>query len=373
MADVNRTDGRLVIPYVAGDQGTGRPLGTGIDFWSSPNIRLVRNEETADFMLPETWDDQKRQWDGSVDVSDPTIFTNPYYLMVRVWNRGDYVAEPKGDALPVRGLRLEGWVANYSVGGVGPDSAIARRTDPGGVLNYGNPTFEGSNRAVVQQGGWIVVQSDDFWVPHADDISQYNNGHVCLGANVYSEGGGVIGGGGGVIHLVDTAATYPKDGKPLSDRPAAIYISPTVDTHHGQRNLMITNRNPGQTLVRKVLLEVPATDRCPLEAEVALRPVRLEPGSEETVRFAAALGLSECHCPTDPLDNVSIDDNGDPSHEVGVCLQPGEQVWLTITVEPIEGEKPGDMVAFDIVTVDENTEKVYGAARMVVAVTSPEH
>ncbi len=60
---------------------------------------------------------------------------------------------------------------------------------------------------------------------------------------------------------------------------------------------------------------------------------------------------------------------GEPSG-VGIYLKPGERKWLTITVEPGENEKVGDIYAFDIITTEESNDKVYGAARMYVVVTA---
>ncbi|WP_338760176.1 hypothetical protein V7968_31330 [Nocardia vulneris] len=184
-----------------------------------------------------------------------------------------------------------------------------------------------------------MVRSNGFWKPQPGDIESYNEGHVCVGVNVFSEGGTI---GGGSVQVHPPRAAEPHD-------------------HPETAAAEVGSQGSGR---------VPAYDRCPLEAEVALRAIELEPGSEQLARIAADAGLSHHHCPTDPLENVSIDDCGDPSHEVGIYLKPGELEWLTITVEPGENEKVGDIYAFDIITTEESNDKVYGAARMYVVVTA---
>ncbi|RDI68159.1 hypothetical protein [Nocardia pseudobrasiliensis] len=355
--------GRLVVPYIAGDQGIGRPLPQPTVIWTSPNIRLVTKDQKAAFLKPEYWDDPTvPPWDGKVFLG------TAYYLLVRVLNRGDFSTEPHDVPMPLKGISMEGWVSNFAAGSIGPVSQIESPPDPD---NNGDSAFSGYNDGVVPPNGQLVVASSGFWVPQEGNIQKYNNGHVCIGVNVYSEGGDPIGGGGGVIHVTAEGEgdTYPADGKQLLARPVTTRLDMLDNTHHAQRNIMITPKPLGAKLVRKVLVEVPATDRCPLEAEVALRPAAVAQGSPELVRAAAAAGLNHHHCPPDPLENVSIDDNGDPSHEVGVYLKPGEQRWLTITVDAAENEKPGDIYVFDIVTTEEGNHKVYGAARMYVAVT----
>ncbi|MEU0876368.1 hypothetical protein [Nocardia brasiliensis] len=352
--------GRLVVPYMSGDRGTGRPLPQGTVIWVSPNIRLLTYEASEPFMDPAYWDSSEAGvFDGKVYVDEP------YYLLVRVFNRGDFAADPAGPQVPLRQIRMEGWVSNFAAGAIGPVSLIRTSPNP----EHGSPAFEGYNGGTVQPGQSIVVRSNGFWKPQPGDIESYNDGHVCVGVNVFSEGG-TIGGGSVEVQVQDTYATYEPDGKRLSDPPTSDRLDLLGDTHHGQLNLMITPKPLRQTLVRKVLVEVPAYDRCPLEAEVALRAVELDPGSEQLARIAADAGLSQHHCPTDPLDNVGIDDCGDPSHEVGIYLKPGERKWLTITVEPGENEKVGDIYAFDIITTEESNDKVYGAARMYVVVTA---
>ncbi|WP_433634307.1 hypothetical protein [Nocardia sp. CA-120079] len=354
-------NGRLVVPYLAGDQGTGRPLPEGSVIWESPNIRLLTYEESKPFMTSSHWDTSEAgTWNGKVFVGEP------YYLLVRVFNRGDFATEPHGPQVPLGRIRMEGWVSNFAAGAIGPSTVIKTSADPD---NDGTPAFQGFNAGVVQPGESIVVRSNGFWKPQAGDIGDYNDGHVCVGVNVYSEGG-TIGGAGLDVQVLDADATYEADGKALLDPPMSDRLDLLANTHHGQRNIMITPKPLRETLVRKVLVEVPAYDRCPLEAEVALRAVELAQGSAELAGIAATAGLSHHHCPTDSLENVSIDDCGDPSHEVGIFLKPGEQKWLTITVEPGEDEMPGDIYAFDIITTEEANNKVYGAARMYVVVTA---
>ncbi|MCM6771963.1 hypothetical protein NDR87_03280 [Nocardia sp. CDC159] len=353
-------NGRLVVPHVAGDQGSGRPLPQNTAVWASPNIRLVTRTDKPKYMNVAEWDRDENKWDGVVHVG------TAYFLLVRVFNRGDFATEPRGERTALKGISMEGWVSNFAAGPIGPVSQIDPPPDP----EHGDTAFSGSFAGVLEPGSEVVVASDGFWVPQTGDVEKYNDGHVCVGVNVYSRGGDPIGGGSGEVHLLDAAETYPADGKALLARPVTNKLDLLSDTHHGQRNISIDSKPLGQRLVRKVLVEVPATDRCPLEAEVALRPVALRTGSAEAAGIATALGLNDHECPPDPLENVSIDDCGEPSHEVGVYLQPGEKRWLTITVEPGEREKPGDIYAFDIITTEESNDKLYGAARMYVAVTA---
>lgn len=112
-----------------------RPLPTSDAYWTSPNIRLAAPNDVAGFTDPgnANWDSP---WDGHVNVG------TAYTLLVRVRNTDSTVR-----AAP---LHLNGWVSDYTAGGVGPASAI--------LDSSGNPIqFVGADDTTDLQPGGMVV------------------------------------------------------------------------------------------------------------------------------------------------------------------------------------------------------------------------
>lgn len=108
----------------------------------------------------------------------------------------------------------------------------------------------------------FVLVSNELWTPTGTELA-INGGHVCAAVNVWADA---------------TAGEIPTpvDGQSLFNS----FLDPSCDRKYGQRNLMIVPKPPGLRLRENIMLMVPATDRCPLRAEVATRRVMLEEGRD---------------------------------------------------------------------------------------------
>lgn len=321
-------------------------------YWASPNIRLVPAGEVDKWLDPSHWNGK------DLVVQDVQIDTD-YKLVVRVRNT---------DVTTRRSITLEAWVADLNAGS-GPAHVI--RMFPKSTTDFRTVTFKTDLISSADEvppmdpanpddpTKMAVLVGREIWRPNSDQLV-YNKGHVCLIANIWTPG---TSGGEGLVGT-------PAEGGPVGNGN----VSPFCDRRHGQENLQIIPRALGATETRTVMVGVPATDRCPLEAEVAIKAIKLAQGDPQLAGLAAHLGHSgEHHCPPDddPMETVTIDDNGDPSHELGICLKPGETTAVELTVAPYAGEKPGDIYAFDLTTTDESDHSVFGGARFYVMVTAP--
>lgn len=317
-------------------------------FWVSPNIRLVPIGELDLWKNPQ-------HWNGKDLIVQKVEIGTAYKLVVRVRNT---------DVTYRRNITLEAWVADLNAGS---GSAAAIRRFPNSTTDRSKVSFKTdlihSAQEVPPQNPadpddptkMAVLVGRETWTPNAEQL-QYNGGHTCLIANVYTEGSSD-----------ERIAATPSEGEPLGIGD----VRPYCDRRHGQLNLDIVYRTVGTTETRTVMVGVPATDRCTLEGEVALKAVQLTQGEPQLAGLATHAGLTSHHCPDDPMETVTIDDNGDPSHELGICLEPGENIPVALTIAPYDSEKPGDIYAFDMITTDESNDSIYGAARFFVLVTDP--
>jgi hypothetical protein len=370
MAPTTNTKG-LLIGYAdpATDNGD-RPLPGGAAFWVSPNIRLATSAEVATLVNPATW--ETTAWDGTVTTG------TAYSLLIRLRNTDATVER--------HNLNLEGWVADYTAGGVGPGSAILQ--DPTQPPGPTNPvvSFNGFNFGPLPAGDpanpgdptlMRVLISNQQWTP-TDAQTTVNGGHVCVAVNVFAEAdSGATGGGGDGVILAAAVAT-PQDG----ERLLGAFIDPIGDRKHGQRNIMIVARVAGTTETRTVMVQVPATDRCPLVAEVTLRPVIFAGGEATLGRVPELADAARAHTggrlalPGYPLPQCAGMSDGHHDHDrdhdkMRVKLDPGERADLTLKFKPAKDERPGDVQTFDVLTQDTVNHQLVGAARVFVLVTDP--
>lgn len=323
-------------------------------FWVSPNIRLVPVDQVT------TWQDPAH-WNGNDLTVEQVDTITQYKLMVRLRNSGTRT---------LKRLTMQGWVSSLNAAGPGPDFAILADPDQpfdpqrNPQISFTTDLSMSASEVKPQDpanpdnpANMAVLVSKETWQPNAKQLAR-NGGHVCLILNVYAQ-----------ATPGEEGSGTPGDG----DAFIGTYIQPYCDRRQGQRNLNIIARPAGTTATRTVMVGVPRTDRCPLEAEVALKQLVVQQGAADLVTLAAKAGLPEHHCPPEdtPFDAVTIDDNGDPSHELGIVLQPGQQRDVVVTVAPYDNEKPGDVYAFDLVTTTESDHSIYGAARFYVMVTAP--
>lgn len=356
----DRTKG-LIIAMESGQADNGdRPAvdaqGNFRAFWASPNIQLVPAGDVANLEtgqpVRDKWLDPNF-WVGKDLRPNTVTIGDPYRLVMRVRNTDTTSRFP---------INFEAFVANLNVGE--PTKANAIREVPGDTQNRRTVQFTPDEQLSASEvppqnpenyedpTRVRILVGQEIWRPTAKQVEAYGQ-HVCLAANVFSPG--YTGEG-------DT----PVDGGAL----AGAAVLPHCDRRHGQRNLEIVKRTVGTVETRTVMLAVPATDRCALEGEVALKELRLAQGDAQLAGLATELGMDTYHCPEGPFDQVTIDDCGDPSHEIGVCVAPGETFDVQLTIAPYEGEKPGDVYAFDMITTDEANDRIYGAARFYVMVTA---
>jgi hypothetical protein len=356
--DNTGTSPGLLVAYAPTDNGE-RPLAANVAYWVSPNIRLALQGDVANLMDPAAWDSaQYANWNGQVDVG------STYTLMVRVSNTDTNAQRAS--------LNLQGWVSDYTIGGVGPQSVILE--DPAQPESGSNPPtqFTGFNlgplgipNANDPYSNMLVLYSptQQAWTVNPDQHS-VNGGHVCVAVNVWADATG-------------NGTSTPVDGQIVG----AGFIDPTCDRMYGQRNIQIVPVQQGQHVQIPAMLHVPVTDRCPLHAAIAIRPVELKVGQggvlqdvPELSRAARDHAMTQLRQPeADPLQRVWCGPNGpgDGDHDRGplrVNLEPGERTDVTVNLDT-QNQRPGDAYALDLITTDTATGRLFGAARMFVLVT----
>ncbi len=365
--DSGTTKGVLVA-YSPADTGD-RPLAPGTAYYVSPNVRLAAQADVSALKNPANWDIAPYAgWNGQVDIN------STYNLLVRVRNTDTEQQRAN--------LNLQGWVSDYTAGGVGPGSVIYQNpTAPPGM--QGPPvTFTGFNGSLLpianpanpnDPANMLVLVSEQTWTPNANQMT-VNGGHVCVAVNVYAE-----------QTTGDTST--PADGQVL----LSSFLDPSCDRRYGQRNIQLVAVPTGHIVHMRTMLFVPVTDRCPLNALVGIRRVELgvEKGGvlqpvPELVNAAGQLGMEVLRPPQgDPLADVQIghdgshgededrdrDGDGDRDRDnAKVSLKPGQRTNLTVTLNA-QKQRPGDAYAFDLITTDTATKQVFGAARAYVLVT----
>ena len=345
----------ILIAYDPTDTGS-RPSPPNIPFWATPNIRMALATDVPALKSPAAWDTpQYANWNGQVDVG------STYQMLVRVRN-----TDPSNQRV---NLQLQGWVADYTIGGVGPTSAIGQNgPNPG----PGNPelSFTGFNagplataNAANPPASMLVLVSEESWTV-TTGAAAVNGGHVCVGANVYTTGD----------------ASTPADGQQFFGMNPNLFLDPTCDRMYGQRNVQIVQVPQGRRVQIRAVLLVPAVARQPLHAAVAIRQVELKEGRggvlldvPELSRAARDLAITQLQRPVgDPIQNVWIGRNGPGEGDrnlLKVSLEPGERIELNVNLNA-QNHKPGDAYALDLVTTDTTTGRPYGGARVYVLVTA---
>jgi len=351
----------ILVAYSPTDTGGGRPLPAGTVYWESPNIRLALG--TVDptlgvtpvdpgLLIPANWDPPNAPFSGQVAVN------SAYILLVRIRNTDPGQARAS--------LNLQGWVSNYTAGGVGPGSAIPGPAGPVSFTGFnGTDTLPPAKANPSDPTGMLVLKSGQLWTPTTDQLNGPTHGHVCVAVNVWADA--TTGG--------DGSPATPSDGESLTSS----FLDPTCDRMYGQRNVQIVMAQIGQRVRFPIMVLVPATDRCPLDALVRIRRAELAEDQDGTLRHiheldqaASAHAITRlCRPDGDPLGHVKIGHEGSSGGDhLRLHLEPGERADLTVTLDPAKEQKPGDTFAFDILTTDTATDHPYGAARVYVLVTA---
>ncbi|MFE5923665.1 hypothetical protein [Streptomyces sp. NPDC056468] len=332
----------LLLAYGPGDTG-GRPTPPGVPFWVSPEIRLATLADAPGLIAdPAGW--EARPWNRRAEVG------TDYYVLVRVRN-----TDPERER---HFLNFHAWVCDYTLGRVGP----ATSTLPG--IQQG---FTGLSTATLPPHANLadpqpmqVIQSSGLWTPTEEQRAK-NGGHFCLGVVVWAE--------------ADTGSTpsTPQDG---FDQPGG-YLDPTCDRRHGQGNMTIVPKPVGIRADLPIMLMVPVTDRCPLQARITLRPVKLDDGTgrlqrvPELEQAAEEHGIPYLTLPEGtPFDRVGIGRDAESAgRTLTARLDPGDRLDLNLAFDGWPQEKPGDVYAVDVLTTDTVAKQRYGAARTYVLVT----
>jgi hypothetical protein len=358
----------ILIAYDPTDTGD-RPIASNIAFWASPNVRLAPQSEISDLRIPANWDTpQYANWNGQVNEN------SAYNLLVRVRNTDP--SQPRAD------LQLQGWISYPTASGVGPLSEVLEDPNmPAGPLNP-PVTFTGFNAGPLatanaanpnDPASMLVMESNEQWTPNPNQYSYHGyNGHVCAVVNVYG--------------FATSGEMSTPDGQQFV---VGNYVDPTCDRMYGQRNVQIVQVQQGQRIQIPILLFVPVTDRCPLHAAVAIRPVELKEGQggvlldvPELARAASDQAIAQLNRPEgDPLQHVRIGPDGsdDSDHDwdrfwhhdrdrLKVSLEPGERTDIKVNLDA-RNQRPGDAYALDLITTDTATGQLFGAARILVLVT----
>lgn len=297
--------GALAIKYSATDSGT-RPIEPCTGFWSGPNIWL----------------------EGGVDLATAKVGV-PNTVRVRVHNI---------TAAPIADVNVEAWVCNFTAG-VGPSGGIP---SAGGTLPLTG--FVGSIAGNSSQ----VVTCGPPWTPLASDVATYN-GHVCLAANCFSDGGDGVTVVGGSLKIC-------------------------CDSHHGQRNIAIKAvRSRGG----KMSFRFQAANPDLKEEELFILeviPVRGRGafGVAERQQFKSGPlnGLKLAKSRFRPLALQLAGEGIEPGAEIKIELRPNEPRDIELYAEFNPEEAIGNFHTFDVVerTID---GEVVGGAR-ILAVIAPD-
>lgn len=337
-----RTRG-LLLAYGPGDTGL-RTTPPSVPFWVSPDIRLATAAEAPGLIAdPAGW--ETHPWNRRAEVG------TDYYFLVRMRN-----TDPERER---HFLNFHAWVCDYTIGGVGPGSS----TLPG--IQQGFPGFSNTplppHPDPADPQPMQVVRSDSLWTP-TDEQRAKNGGHFCLGVLAWAE--------------TDPGATppTPQDGARFL---GTSFLDPTCDRRHAQGNMTIVPKAVGIRADLPIMLMVPVTDRCPLQARITLRPVNLDDGTGRPQRVPELEQAAEEHgtpyltLPEGaPFEHVGIGRGPESAgRSLTARLAPGDRLDLNLTVGAWPQEKPGDVYAIDILTTDTVANRRYGAARTYILVT----
>jgi hypothetical protein len=315
----NTVKGHLLIRRNTSDTAAARPITPCTDFWTSPDIWLDPG-------------------DGSKQTSASE--GQKVAVMVRVTNSGAENQTPKS----ISDINVEAWVCNYTLGCVGPTTAL---TPPG--------RFEGFVPGPVNAGSAIDVNCGD-WTVGSGEV-ETNNGHLCLGANAW--------------------ATSPNDGRAL---PSGGQVIPCCDSHHGQRNLQLIAVDAGDDAYIEVFLENPDGRRA-LNAKLEMYPARGEmlfgkPEREfilghhqmqELVGPKALEGLELKRARKRPEDWGFEGKGIKPGKKTQVELKPKRSIKVKMRVRANRADRPGTVYVMDALTTDPRDRPI-GGARLLVMV-----
>ncbi|MEV8630893.1 hypothetical protein AB0395_04480 [Streptosporangium sp. NPDC051023] len=176
--------GVLYVKYAAGDDGTD-VIPSGAAFWASPSIWIT---DTAGNSIPNA----QVGVDNWVHVQVDSTSTDSY-----------------------TGVKVQTWVCDYTAGFIGPDAA---RPSSGGA--NGRTATVGTAVTKSSPGTMHVV-----WRPTTADLingPNPNEGHLCVGANVYVE-------------------TLPG---PEGARLSSGRLDVINNRHHGWKNITVVAKTP---------------------------------------------------------------------------------------------------------------------------------
>jgi hypothetical protein len=354
--------GDLYIKYQNGDDGT-RPINPCTNFWASPSVWLS---------------DSNGNGINEAKVGSDNI------INVQVDSKS---------ATAKSGVKVQVWVCDFTLGGVGPAAALISGSSGGPAGRTGSvSTGVSSNAPGIAQVHWTPIDDPAHGISDLINSPEPNKGHVCVGANVYVEG------------------TAPEGTIKTSG-----LLDVCNDQHHAWKNITVVKTiglrlvefsfrvvNPSQE-VEEFALAVAELDRelamGQLEQEQLLtagfvdlrggkdpngdgdgdgdiRPECLdEPLERKRLREGGELVLTGLEEPIplrpakDPARAVDVVAEEDRGRELKLPITPGDRVPVTLRAALGESEA-GEVHTFDI-TQTAGDGRVIGGAR-VIAVAVPE-
>jgi hypothetical protein len=142
----------LYIKYQTGDDGT-RPINPCTNFWASPSVWITDSSGNG---LNEARVGQDNIINVQVDSKSATAKS---------------------------GVKVQVWVCDFTLGGVGPAAVLVSGSAGGPSGRTGTvPTGVSSNAPGIAQVHWTPAEADLLNSPEP------NKGHLCIGANAYFEG-----------------------------------------------------------------------------------------------------------------------------------------------------------------------------------------
>jgi hypothetical protein len=353
----------LYIKYQPGDNGT-RPINPCTNFWNSPSIWLT--------------DANGNGLNNQAAVGQDNV------INVQV----DSLAN-----VALTAVKVQVWVDDFTLGGVGPDAVVVNGTITPSGLTSTVPTAVSSNAAGIAQIHW--TPNDAYLI----NSPLPNQGHVCVGANTYVEGAspeGAIKTSG----LLDVCGNQHHGWKNIAVIKTTMLQKAqlarfalrvvNVGPERGEFRVGVTELGPELAmgpLEKEQLLTAPFVDlvRTPRTAEDEngsddendsqnIRPGCLdEPLERKRLRQGGQLVLTGLEKPIQlrpaatSATELAVIGQAGRGKEVKLIIEPGDRVPLTFQAT-IAGE-PGEVHAFDI-TQTAGDGRILGGAR-IIAVTVP--
>jgi hypothetical protein len=351
MADV------LYIKYQASDNGT-RPIDPNANFWTSPSVWLTDANGNG--------------------LNNQAVVGQDNVINVQV----DSLS-----ATALSGVKVQVWVDDFTLGGVGPDAVVIGGTISASGVTSTVPTAVSSSAGGVAQVHW--TPNDAYLI----NSPLMNQGHVCVGANVYVEGAspegaiktsGLLDVLGNQHHAQKNIAVIKTVNLRGQKEQLVQFALRAVNTapQRGEFGIVVTEPDPKVALgplEKEQLLTASFVELAPVATPVGGpvggpvgRPVG-EPAERGRLRAGGQLVLAGLEQPVvlrpaqQKATALAVIGHVGRGNAITLAMEPGDRI--PVTLQATLGGEVGDIHVFDITqTAGDGT--VVGGAR-IIAVNTP--